>query len=126
VSQKRIECFEDLWVWQQGIALVKRIYLVTNSGSMSKDYGFRDQLRRAAVSIPTNIAEGFERSSRKEYLLFLNIAKGSAGEVRSLLRVALEIGYLPETDYKELNSSVVKLSRYLSNQVTSIKNAQPL
>jgi four helix bundle protein len=92
---------------------------------MSKDYGLRDQLRRAAVSIPTNIAEGFERSSRKEYLLFLNIAKGSAGEVRSLLRVALEIGYIPETDYKELNSSVVKLSRYLSNQVASIKNAQP-
>jgi four helix bundle protein len=71
-------------VWQRGIELVKQVYLATNEGDLKRDFGLRDQLRRAAVSIPTNIAEGFERSSRKEYLLFLNIAKGSAGEVRSL------------------------------------------
>jgi len=75
------------------------------------------------VSIPTNIAEGFERSSRKEYVLFLNIAKGSAGEVRSLLRVALEIGYIDQSRYDQLRSGVLELSRYLSNQIRSLKEA---
>ena len=125
MSRKKIESFEDLWVWQKGIEAVKRIYQITNEGAICRDFGLRDQLRRAAVSIPTNIAEAFERASRKEYLLFLNIAKGSAGEVRSLLRVALEVGFLEECKYKETNDLIVTLSRYLSNQISSIKNAEP-
>ncbi|HEX7176134.1 MAG TPA: four helix bundle protein, partial [Pyrinomonadaceae bacterium] len=76
MEKRRIESFEDLMVWQRGIELVKQVYLQTSAGAFSRDFGLRDQIRRAAVSIPTNIAEGFERSSRKEYLLFLNIAKG--------------------------------------------------
>ncbi|WP_448268192.1 four helix bundle protein [Nostoc sp. DSM 114159] len=76
MERKKIETFEDLKVWQKGIDLVKQIYLITKKGELSKDFGLRDQLRRASVSIPTNIAEGFERYSRKEYLNFLNIAKG--------------------------------------------------
>ncbi|HEX8491207.1 MAG TPA: four helix bundle protein [Pyrinomonadaceae bacterium] len=121
MEKKRIESFEDLLVWQRGIELVKRVYIVTGDGELKKDFGLRDQLRRAAVSIPTNIAEGFERSSRKEYLLFLNIAKGSAGEVRSLLRVAFEVGYLSQINYDELRETVLTLSRYLSNQINSLK-----
>ena len=69
---------------------------------LSQDFGLKDQIRRASVSIPTNIAEGFERSSRKEYIQYLNIAKGSAGEVRSLLRVGFEIGYIEASTH--LNS----------------------
>jgi four helix bundle protein len=76
MNGKKIETFEDLRVWQKGISLVKQVYLVTRQGEISRDFGLRDQLRRAAVSIPTNIAEGFERYSRKEYVNFLNIAKG--------------------------------------------------
>ena len=110
-------------VWQKGIDLVKQIYLVTVEGSLSKDFGLRDQLRRAAVSIPTNSAEGFERYSRKEYLLFLNIAKGSAGKVRSLLRVALEIGYLDQATYDQLRNHALELSRYLANQIRALKEA---
>ena len=94
---KKIESFEDLLVWQKGLKIVKQVYLITRDGKLSRDFGLRDQLRGAALSIPSNIAEGFERASRKEYLNFLNIAKGSAGEVRSLLRVAVEIGYLEES-----------------------------
>jgi four helix bundle protein len=125
VERKRIESFEDLRVWQNGIELVKRIYVLTGDGELKKDFGLRDQLRRAAVSIPTNIAEGFERSSRKGYLLFLNIAKGSAGELRSLLRVALDVGYLEKPKYDQLRESVVVLSRSLSNQIKSIKAYTP-
>jgi len=121
MERKKIESFEDLMVWQKGIELVKQVYLLTGEGSLSKDFGLKDQIRRAAVSVPTNIAEGFERASRKEYLLFLNIAKGSAGEVRSLLRVALEVGYLDRARYGQLRESVLELSRYLSNHIRALK-----
>src|SRR6185436_5587503 len=120
-ARKKIENFVDLWVWQKGIALVKQIYLLTANGKLNRDFGMRDQLQRAAVSIPTNIAEGFERASRKEYLLFLNIAKGSAGEVRSLLRVALEIGYIDHATYESLKGAVIELSRYLANQIKALR-----
>jgi len=122
-ARKKIENFEDLWVWQKGIALVKQIYLLTANGKLNRDFGLRDQLQRAAVSISTNIAEGFERSSRREYVRFLLIAKGSACEVRSLLRVALEVGYIDQEQYNILRSSVLDLSRYLSNQIRSLREA---
>ena len=122
-ERKKIENFEDLWVWQKGIELVKHVYLLTAEGKLNRDFGLRDQLQRAAVSIPTNIAEGFERSYRKEYVRFLLIAKGSAGEVRSLLRVALEIGYIDQDQYSSLRVSVLDLSRYLSNQIRSLRES---
>src|SRR3954471_11222680 len=119
MDKKKIESFEDLRVWQKGIGLVKEVYLTTDAGELRRDFGLRDQLRRAAVSIPTNIAEGFERASRKEYLLFLNIAKGSAGELRSLLRVAYDVGYLDQTTYDELKNDVIILSRSLAKQIAA-------
>lgn len=119
----RIRTFEDLVVWQKAIDLVKRIYLITDEGALKRDFGLKDQLRRASVSIPTNIAEGFERSSRKEYLLFLNIAKGSAGEVRSLCRVAFEVGYFNQSTYEGLREAVMVISRSLFNQIQAIKRA---
>ncbi len=123
MENKKIETFEDLRVWQKGIELVKQVYLLTKEGDLSRDFGLRDQLRRASVSIPTNIAEGFERYSRKEYVNFLNIAKGSAGEVRSLLRVALEIGYLNKSKYNELYNFAMDLSRMLSSQIQSLNKS---
>ena len=123
--KKKIEEFEDLVVWQKGIQMVKQIYIVTDQGKLSKDFGLKDQLRRASVSIPTNIAEGFERRSRKEYLNFLNIAKGSAGEVRSLLRVALEVGYLDTSTHSQLANLIIELSRMLSKQIQSLNNSPP-
>ena len=122
-SKKKVESFEDLRVWQKGIELVKQVYIITNEGKLSKDFGLKDQLRRASVSIPTNVAEGFERRSRKEYLNFLNIAKGSAGELRSLLRVALEVGYIEQSTYSQLNNQAMELSRMLFNQIQSINRA---
>lgn len=116
MERKPIRTFEDLLVWQKAIEFVKEVYILTNQGDLKRDFGLRDQMRRAAVSIPTNIAEGFERSSRKEYLLFLNIAKGSAGETRSLLRVAWEVGYFDKQTHDRLREQVLTLSRYLFNQ----------
>lgn len=125
-DRKKVRCFEDLLVWQMGIDSVKQIYCLTVEADLGRDFGLRDQLRRASVSVPTNIAEGFELSSRKEYLRHLNIAKGSAGEVRSLLRVAWEVGYLGQDSYRRLRDASTKLSAYLFNHMRSIRNAPSL
>jgi four helix bundle protein len=117
----KISTFEDLLVWRKGIELVKIIYKVTTNRKFYADFALRDQIRRAVISIPTNIAEGFERASRKEYLQFLNIAKGSAGEVRSLLWIAFEIGYIDSCTHDSLRNSVLEISRYLSNQMKALK-----
>ena len=106
--------FEDLQVWLEAKSLVKSMYLLTKEGAAARDFGFRDQLRRASVSVMSNIAEGFERGTNKEFVQYLFIAKGSAGEVRSLLWVALEVGYLPASDFKILSESSLSLSRRLS------------
>lgn len=121
-KRKKIERFEDLLVWQKGMEVVKQVYLISRQGELGRDFALRDQLRRAAISIPTNIAEGFERSSRKEYLSFLNYAKGSTGEVRSLLNVAAELGYLEQSQHEVLRQAVMELSRYLANQIKSLRS----
>lgn len=123
--RRKIEAFKDLLVWQKSIEIVKQIYLISIDNNLSKDFALRDQLRRAALSIPSNIAEGFERSSKKEYLNFLNFAKGSAGELRSLLLVASEIGYLDPIKHNELRNSILEISRYISNQIKSLRKSSP-
>jgi four helix bundle protein len=122
-KRKKIESFEDLLVWQKGMEVVKQVYLISREGELCKDFSLRDQLRRAAISIPTNIAEGFERSSRKEYVNFLNFAKGSTGEVRSLLNVAFDLGYLEASQHAALRQAVMELSRFLANQIKSLRSA---
>jgi four helix bundle protein len=87
----KIKRFEDIKAWQAARELVSAVYRVSGKGKFEKDFGLRDQIRRAAVSVMSNIAEGFERCSDKEFNRFLYIAKGSAGEVRSHLFVALDL-----------------------------------
>jgi four helix bundle protein len=110
----KIERFEDIEVWQKARILVGNIYQVTRQGSFSKDYGLKEQIQRAAVSIMSNIAEGFERKSNKEFSQFLFVAKASAGEVRSLLYVANDIGYIDGDIFSDLKSSASLLSRQIS------------
>ena len=98
----KIGTFEDIDAWKKARILAKEIYKVTNVGNFSKDFGLRDQIRRASVSIMSCIAEGFERSGNKEFFQFLSIAKGSAGEVRAQLYVSLDIGYLEHDDFYRL------------------------
>ena len=119
----KIGCFEDLFIWQKGIEFAKEIYLITQKKGLKNDFGLKNQMRDASVSIPTNIVEGFERRSRKEYLNFLNIAKGSSGEMRSLLYVAFEIGYLDKDEHKDLRERAKFLSGSISNHMKAINNA---
>ncbi len=113
-----------MFIWQKGVEFAKEIYLLTENGNLKNDFGLKDQMRRAAVSISTNIAEGFERRSRKEYLNFLNIAKGSTGEMRSLLYVAFQIGYIDETKHGILREQARFLSGSITNHIKSIDNAE--
>ncbi len=120
-SVKKGERFEDLVVWQKGMNLVERIYSECRKGPVSKDWGLRDQLQRAAVSIPANIAEGYERDSRKEYIRFLVIAKGSAGELRCLVQIGHRIGFLKESTSDELLAVVTEISKMLKGLTRSLK-----
>jgi len=86
--------FEDIDSWKKGRELAREIYAATNKGAFARDFGLRDQMRRAAVSIVSNIAEGFERDRKTEFIRFLLIAKGSAGELRSQLYIALDQEYI--------------------------------
>ena len=113
----RVENFEDLRIWQDARALVKQVY-----GDMRKirDYGFRDQIQRAGISVMNNIAEGFERQSDTEFARFLDIAKGSAGEVRSMYYAAEDLGYVGCEDAilrrefaKSISRGIGSLENYL-------------
>jgi four helix bundle protein len=114
--------FEELEVWQEAKRLVKSVYGATTQGEFVKDYGLRNQIQRAAVSLMSNIAEGFERGTNKEFAQFLHIAKGTAGEVRSLLHIALEIGYMDRPTFKTLLESVLSISRRISNFIKYLQN----
>jgi four helix bundle protein len=89
----KVEKFEDLRCWQAARILVKEIYGITNNGKAATDKGFREQIRRAAVSVMNNIAEGFGRTSNKEFIRYLEISFTSANEVKSLLYVAIDLDY---------------------------------
>ena len=107
----RIQTFEDLVCWQKGRELTKAVYRATRSGEFAKDYALRDQIRRACISVTSNIAEGFERGGDKEFHQFLSLAKGSCGEVRSQLYVALDEAYIAEAQFKAMKTLAVETSR---------------
>ncbi len=108
-----IQKFEDLIAWQKSRILVKRIYQVTNKGTFSRDFGLRDQIRRASVSVMSNIAEGYERGSAADFQNFLTIAKSSCAEVRSQLYTALDCQYLSESEFKEMMLLAQEVSRII-------------
>jgi four helix bundle protein len=117
----RIERFEDVKAWQEARVLVKEIYVVTGAGEFARDFGLKDQLRRSAVSVLSNIAEGFERGSDKEFVRFLYIAKGSCGEVRAQLYVVTDVGYLPEPESQRLIAQCQRISRLISGLITYLQ-----
>jgi four helix bundle protein len=96
--------FEEIECWKRARELTRHIYRISNQPAFSRDFGLKDQIRRAAVSVMSNIAEGYDRSGTGEFVQFLATAKGSAAEVRCQLYVASDLGYLQEGDFIQLNS----------------------
>ncbi len=119
-----VKYFEDLEVWRSARELTNRIYEVSAAGAFSKDYGLRDQMRRAAVSVMSNVAEGYERGGNPEFIQFLSIAKGSCGEVRCQLYVAADQGYLPKEQADQMIESLKRLSVMISNFIEYLKGSR--
>ena len=109
--------FQELKVWQKAKDLAVYVYKVSREGKFSKDFGLRDQIRRAAVSIPSNIAEGDELDSDKQSIRFFYIAKGSSAEVLTQAIIAKEIGYLTEDNFECIRSECETISRMLTRLI---------
>jgi four helix bundle protein len=112
--------FEELVAWQKARLLTKAVYDVTRRGEFAKDFGLGSQLQRAAVSVMSNIAEGFERNRRAEFHQFLSVAKASSAEVRSQLYVALDAGYLRQQEFQELSASANEVARIIGGLRQSV------
>ena len=113
----QIQRFEDIVTWQRAKEVTIQIYLIFKH---SKDFAFKDQIQRASVSIMNNIAEGYERQSNKEFKQFLYIAKGSCGELRSMLYLAVELDYMSEEKYVKLGIQVTEISKMLSGFIKTL------
>lgn len=110
----KFNSFEEINSWQKARLLNKRIYEITDNQNFKKDYDLSRQIRRATISISSNIAEGYERNSDKEFVYFLYVAKASAGEVRSQLYLALDLNYISDLEFEELFISVSDISKLIS------------
>jgi len=117
---KKIEKFEDLIAWQKARKLTKQIYRATNQGKFASDYGLKDQIRRAAVSSMSNMAEGFERGGLVEFQRFLAIAKGSCAELRTQLYVALDAGYLETEAFDSLMAHAIEVGKIIGGLRASV------
>jgi four helix bundle protein len=120
-EKKKVERFEDLLTWQKARLLTAEIYRVTNQGAFARDWGLKDQIRRAAVSIMSNISEGLERNRPREFHHFLGIAKGSCGEVRSQLYVALDSQYLSQPVFDGIRTQAEEVSRLIGGLRASVE-----
>ena len=120
----QVKNFEDLEIWKDARVLTRGIYQVTSDSKFSKDFGLRDQIRRAVVSIMSNIAEGFERGGNQEFIQFLYVAKASCGEVRSQLYVALDQSYGDQKDVDDLLMSLKRLAIMIKRLIDHLKQSE--
>ena len=123
-ENRRVKNFEDLHIFQEARALSKRIFDLTKVGPVTKDYVMRDQMRRAALSVVSNIAEGFERGTDGEFGRFLFIAKGSCGELRAQVLVGMDQKYWPQQTYHEITDQCRRLSAGISNLISYLKRSR--
>ncbi len=119
-----IRHFEEIEAWQTARELTNLVYDLSDDGPFARDFGLRDQMRRAAVSILSNIAEGFESRTKGLFLDFLGRAKGSAGEIRAQSYIALDRGYISQEQFRQLHNLADKAVRQLANFMAYLK-AQP-
>jgi len=110
----KFNSFEEINSWQKSRIFNKKIYEITENQTFKKDFDLARQIRRASVSISSNIAEGFERNTDKEFIYFLYVAKASAGEVRSQLYLAFDLNYIEKENFQELLFEITEISKLLS------------
>jgi four helix bundle protein len=120
---EKVRSFEDLEVWKCATELTVKIYELIH---ICKDYGLKDQMQRAAVSIPSNIAEGFGRQTNKEFVHFLYIAKGSCAELKTQLYISLRLNYISISHYEVLNKEIDTVSKMLYKLIQYRKNLVPV
>jgi four helix bundle protein len=119
----KIQKFEDILAWQKARELTREVYARSKTGAFAKDFGLKDQIQRASVSIMGNVAEGFDRGGDKEFIQFLSVSKGSCGEVRSHLYVALDQQYISPTQFNQLYNSADEVSRLLAGFMGYLKQS---
>jgi four helix bundle protein len=120
----RIEKFEDIEGWKKGRELRKAIYGCSKRGDFAKDFSLKDQIRRAAQSVTSNIAEGFERGGNREFIQFLSDAKGSCGEVRDQLYTALDENYVSQAEFNQLCGLAIETSRLISGFMKYLQQSE--
>jgi four helix bundle protein len=113
--------FEEIECWKRARELTRRIYEITGEPAFARDFGLKDQIRRASVSVMSNIAEGYDRSGTAEFVHFLSTAKGSAAEVRCQLYVAADQGYIQDNHFTELNALAVEIGSMLAGLMKYLK-----
>ncbi len=117
----KIERFEDFIAWQKARSLAAGVYGVTSEGKFARDFGLKDQIQRAAVSIMSNIAEGFERGRATEFHQFLSVAKASCAELRSQLYIALDAGYITEEAFNRLMNQAIEVGQVVGGLRASVE-----
>ena len=117
----KINSFEDLECWQEAKALAVDIYKISSYGNLNKDFSLKNQLRKSAISIASNVSEGKERETLAEFIRFLYISKGSTGELKTQLYITKEIGYLNENDFQGLMDRLTKISAMIGALIKSLK-----
>ena len=120
---KKIERFEDIESWQRARTLAGKIYRITSSKKLSIDLGLQNQMRRSAVSVMSNIAEGFERGGNKEFRQFLSIAKGSTGELKAQLYVAFDAGYIDDDVFESVYNLAYETGRLIGGFIRYLKKS---
>ncbi len=119
--REHIRRFEQLIAWQKARDLTRNIYMLTGTDRFTRDFGLRDQIQRAAVSVMSNIAEGFERAGKSEFHQFLVVAKASCAEVRSQLYVALDTGYISNDQFESARAQAEEVGRIIGGLRASLK-----
>ena len=117
---EKITSFRDLRIWQESMNLVEKIYAATKKFPNAETYGLSSQIQRAAVSVPSNISEGFRRKHNREYRQFLNISLGSCGEVETQLEIAKRLGYISDDKYTELNEALEYLCKMIQALISKL------
>jgi len=123
MNMAKFTSFEEIISWQKSRIFNKMIYEITEKPNFKKDFDFARQIRRASISISSNIAEGFERNTDKEFIYFLNVAKASSGEVRSQLYLAYDLNYITKQEFDNLIESITEISKLLSGFIKYLQTS---